>query len=56
MDAKSWTQKWPSLKRHQEELQRRILDSFKILKSKTDRRVESVVYNSAASTVSTTVK
>jgi hypothetical protein len=44
------------MKRHQEELQRRILELIQDFELKTDWRVESVAYNTAASTVRITVK
>jgi len=46
----------PQMKRHQEELQRRILELIQDFELKTDWRVESVAYNPAASTVRITVK
>jgi hypothetical protein len=39
------------MKRHQEELQQRILELIQDFELKTDWRVESVAYNTAASTV-----
>ncbi len=44
------------MKRHQEELQRRILELIQDFELKTDWRVEAVTYNPAASTVSIVVK
>jgi hypothetical protein len=42
--------------RYQEELQRRILELIQDFELKTDWRVESAVYNRAASIVRTAVK
>ena len=42
--------------RHQEELQRRILELIQDFELKTDWRVEIVTYNPAASTVRIVVK
>ena len=44
------------MKRHQEELQRRILELIQDFELKTGWRVEAVTYNPAASTVSIVVK
>ena len=44
------------MKRHQEELQRRILELIQDFELKTDWRVKAVTYNPAASTVSIVVK
>jgi hypothetical protein len=42
--------------RHQEELQRRILELIQDFELKTDWRVQAVTYNPAASTVRIVVK
>ena len=44
------------VKRHQEELQRRILELIQDFELKTDWRVESVAYDPAASAVRTAVR
>jgi len=44
------------MKRHQEELQRRILELIQDFELKTDWRVDAVTYNPAASTVRIVVK
>ena len=44
------------MKRHQEELQRRILELIQDFELKTDWRVDTIMYSPATSTVSTVVK
>jgi hypothetical protein len=46
----------PQMKRHQEELQRRILELIQDFELKTDWRVEDVDYDPADSTVRIAVK